>query len=778
MKKVKYEILTGSTSGTTYQLPVFLEASVDEMGIMVGFDGEIEQVEQFCNFTYVDGDPSPVMPDITPTRTPSKTPSASVPAPFITPSISLSATIGTSATPSPSIYRTPSITPTKSVSSTPIPSQTTTQTPTPTPTITQTPSITPSTSMIIYYGCADYGLELTGDTGGSFLSSGNLISHSGATIGDYVIEWRQNSISGDIIFVSGIGTDPEIQAQHPFIDEVVLAGTLYPIIRYVYINGYRYNTYSSAGARFSPDLITCLSSVVINPITCSTTLGADTLYPFYLTYNNVTDYGQNKSREFQFILSSGTTYFAWEFQGYTVAEQLKIYYCNSGDTVGTLVDNFINGINGVVINYYPTNYPTNPKITNPSFGGTAPLAYITRLSGFTWSEGNYLRIQIIGSVYQPTVTNTNWYIKCKCLTTVDIDCTSFIADSGMYKIVSGTTQMLYSGDPTCTYNIVYETEDSPFTSLPARTTGGLPNLYKYVGGFSWWYGPTGGNPAGNRYDNPVKLPLRWSTQASSYSIYGSPGYTTCVNLDSGQTITVTKTTTGMTFTFTDIDDYNVFVSDIATFKASSYYNTWTGLTDTDSRYYSTMRIMTTVATSCGDAKTDYYWYFFWGCPIAYDAGLKTITITFVIPTNNIVSGTCDSTYSYVNTTISAQYNQTKNYVIPGGSLTTHVRYQGTVYCWWVYYTIFSEAQKEIGYGIGIEDSLLNDICNLSTFGFCKGVTGSTSTLWVLPKYWDRITLTDTSDHSTRLANWRLERRTFLRTDNCADQAWEIVDESP
>lgn len=51
MKKIKYEILTGAT-GTTLQIPIFLEDSVDEMGIMVGFDGTMEQVEQFCNFTY------------------------------------------------------------------------------------------------------------------------------------------------------------------------------------------------------------------------------------------------------------------------------------------------------------------------------------------------------------------------------------------------------------------------------------------------------------------------------------------------------------------------------------------------------------------------------------------------------------------------------------------------------------------------------------------------------------------------------------------------------
>ena len=42
--------LTGVSEN--YNLPIFLESSADEMGVMVPFDGDIEQVEQFCNFTY------------------------------------------------------------------------------------------------------------------------------------------------------------------------------------------------------------------------------------------------------------------------------------------------------------------------------------------------------------------------------------------------------------------------------------------------------------------------------------------------------------------------------------------------------------------------------------------------------------------------------------------------------------------------------------------------------------------------------------------------------
>ena len=35
-----------------YNLPLFLEAKADELGVMVGFDGDIEQAEQLCNFVY------------------------------------------------------------------------------------------------------------------------------------------------------------------------------------------------------------------------------------------------------------------------------------------------------------------------------------------------------------------------------------------------------------------------------------------------------------------------------------------------------------------------------------------------------------------------------------------------------------------------------------------------------------------------------------------------------------------------------------------------------
>lgn len=51
MEKNKIEILK-IVSGETYNIPIFLEENIDDLGVMVGFDGDISQIEQKCNFTY------------------------------------------------------------------------------------------------------------------------------------------------------------------------------------------------------------------------------------------------------------------------------------------------------------------------------------------------------------------------------------------------------------------------------------------------------------------------------------------------------------------------------------------------------------------------------------------------------------------------------------------------------------------------------------------------------------------------------------------------------
>ena len=47
-----WENITKGEAYGEHMLPIFLETHIDEMGVMVGFDGQMEQVEQICNFSY------------------------------------------------------------------------------------------------------------------------------------------------------------------------------------------------------------------------------------------------------------------------------------------------------------------------------------------------------------------------------------------------------------------------------------------------------------------------------------------------------------------------------------------------------------------------------------------------------------------------------------------------------------------------------------------------------------------------------------------------------
>jgi hypothetical protein len=48
---VKYKIL--KKEDNDYNIPLFLESNVDEMGVLSPFDGDMEQINQTCNFTYI-----------------------------------------------------------------------------------------------------------------------------------------------------------------------------------------------------------------------------------------------------------------------------------------------------------------------------------------------------------------------------------------------------------------------------------------------------------------------------------------------------------------------------------------------------------------------------------------------------------------------------------------------------------------------------------------------------------------------------------------------------
>lgn len=52
MNKLEYTILKTSSGQTSYDIPIFLNSTLEDLGVMSVFDGDILQVEQKSNFTY------------------------------------------------------------------------------------------------------------------------------------------------------------------------------------------------------------------------------------------------------------------------------------------------------------------------------------------------------------------------------------------------------------------------------------------------------------------------------------------------------------------------------------------------------------------------------------------------------------------------------------------------------------------------------------------------------------------------------------------------------
>jgi uncharacterized protein (TIGR02145 family) len=616
--------------------------------------------------------------------------------------------------------------------------------------------------------CAEFEpyLETEQPLGNMFLNVGKLLLTTG-TIGDYAIEWRLSSRTGTIVFISGEGSDPDIQAQHPVVNEVIFAGTLYPVIRYIYVDGVKYSPYYEEAEKYATDLLTCLDPIVILAITCTTTLGADPVYQYYLTYNNLTDVAYDKSRllKFEICNDEGMKYLALSFEAYQVADQLKIYYCTALDEAGVLLDNFI--VNRTLAPLFnPVNYPVNPIQINTNYNGMSPFQWVVNFSSFTYAAGDYLRIEVIGSVLEPTNNNTNWWIKLQHITTSDVDCASFFADGGIGRITD-TPVLTYNPEPNCRYEITYNTEDE--LVLPSKTAPATPFLYKY---FPWGNTLTGGILTYTT--NPVKLYLSWSVIAQYYGMYSSVGFSTCMNLTAGQTMTISKTTSELVFTFTDQVDYDKYVADIAAMRANACYTDWLTYPTNDIRYLAYWWCTMYIGNSCGDAGvTQQVFNFHLSCPIAYDAVNKTITVTFVIPENLITDSECNSTYELAVSTI-ATLNSTKNLSWP--STHTHIRPVGLLYVYRPTSVNTFTYQQTMYYGFFIYERLLNNICTVSQFGFCSEYYAYDSNWAILYRMYDRFTFTQYGSHTHRMNNWRLERRKALRTGVCTDTSWEIIHE--
>ena len=66
------------------------------------------------------------------------------------------------------------------------------------------------------------------------------------------------------------------------------------------------------------------------------------------------------------------------------------------------------------------NSSSESSFLNISNSNNVSLKNLIDLSSFTYTAGDYIKIEIIGSILDPTNNNTNWQLYLKCLDSIDL----------------------------------------------------------------------------------------------------------------------------------------------------------------------------------------------------------------------------------------------------------------------------------------------------------------------------------------------------------------------
>jgi|LakMenE18May11ns_1017448.scaffolds.fasta_scaffold9947140_3 hypothetical protein len=561
---------------------------------------------------------------------------------------------------------------------TPTVTPTNTQTPTVTPTVTPTEPLIPSIcdvnySIVVNKG-EDCGLYIEESQIGcqlGALSAGSLLSSSGCTIGTYVVDWYLNEVIGSPSFTSGsaISASPDVTVVQPFYSEPAQGGTWYPVIRFVYLDGIQYTSdinLVDGIVKYSPDLnlnLTTISNTIcVESYTCSSGVSGNT-YPVTISYVNTTQNSTQAQRSISWDLSPITKNFAWAFKGFNVYDTISISYISPTNNINSQIENWKVGYDAGT-----NSLTSNPKVYSYGLSttlGPDTLKLVTSLTGFTYTNGDYL---LINMEPNPTNTNTNWGFSGKCLTdTASLDCGSIFNGNfvtGGYDVSNITSTYDISN---CRLTISGLKRNSPIYT--ATTTNN--NFFKYHGSKIESIGTQ--SMANGSCDLKV-----------SASQGGTFVNSLCTNQISGTTITKVGST--ITLTFDNITDYNVYKTqyNVATGSTlSNYINNPSNI-----NYYKYLTIGVLSGTTCGDTlgvAYDYSTHI--SSPFIFDDLNKIITVVLSTGLNGYNSGTtCNGMYDSINQVINninneiSEANYTfKTYVRRGNGINPYYSIGGRYY---------------------------------------------------------------------------------------------------
>lgn len=486
---------------------------------------------------------------------------------------------------------------------------------------------------VLYNACNDFGLALSDVAGQSIsLLKAGVVTSTTGVVGAYVIDWYLNNTAGQPAFSSGSNgvVDPTVTVYHPFNNEPVEGGTWFPVIKYIFIDGIKYTRIKTAGARYSPSLLTCLVSINIQNFNCANANALGNLavhnsggyYGHKISYNNTINSATLASRSFRFDLDAINKYFAWAFAAYSVSDTMKITYVSPTNGTSQQVAHWVNGADGGT-----QNVTTDPA----RYSSSNVMKVVTPLTQFTFAAGDYLLIQIFPSATQ---SNTNWDFGCRCLDTIDCN----IFDKTLRQIVQGSVN-LYWNPNDCAWVLNY--------TKPAWSDN-INNswLYKL---HSWIEFSTGGHTGGSYVNNFTNILLYHRTSAFHSSV---AGYASCAALNGTSTITKVSATEA-TLSFTSQADYDLYKTGYQEALSHAIISNYT--TDpTKANHYKYWVLRLEIGSSCGDNKTVHTLWSHLSVHPSFNDATRTVTYYKTVITNQYVpSNSCDLTGTAINSGISS-----------------------------------------------------------------------------------------------------------------------------
>lgn len=547
--------------------------------------------------------------------------------------------------------------------------------------------------IVVYSGCSLYDpyFYSTGTTA-SLLSCGNLVSDL-ASVGNYVIEWHLNSTGGTTVLVSGNSgnTDASIEVYHSFTNVPVPGGTLYPVIKYVYLDGYKYSSIYNFwdSSRYSPDLINCLSPVIVSDMTCynGTLINQDYTHTINYDYSNMNL--SQSTRSFNFILNTGgtTKYFAFDFVGYQVPDTIKITY--SGSTIQELAYWTVGSDNSNITNYTstPKKYGYGP------FNVYNHLKMLCNYSAITYTTGDYLKIDITPN---SATTNTNWQLYMTCMTGSTFS-SAFNCDNFPYGtniINTGSTSMTFITGDTCYYEL-------KLNLMSGNTNFYNSDFYKYISYQSI-------SNLSNYDGNMTYITTRLAAPSTGYTVYAAGGYGNCQSLNNYMTSSLSGN--NITLTFQDNNDYLLYKNSYFSTTGNSWMNNYTS-DILDPNYYKVLSLNIISGISCGDTQSYGYAYFHYSSPVTFNDISKIITITMSGATNGFTSGiSCNNAYFWgewcknictINSNLNVTTNITYQYPFGYGIFMSQPSYNTL------------ETSKEFYHIYTVHPTVLNNVCYLS-----------------------------------------------------------------